>query len=816
MNKARIHLNKTWAQRQLQLALPLLPAGSGLALCFAGAPWTTAGEPGIDGVADAALRRLPLNLEGQPGGELLLRLPPDCSADSAQACAELLVHSLQGVMQAEHARRSVARETLESYREMAVLQRAVSELNASLKPAEVAACLLQEFADRPHADGFGAVYLRHGDVLSSSPIESHGEYASAAFASLARSPLFAVMSDEAHGDIVNNLAQSPLCPDATLPFQSLMWLPLLAHGKHLGLLVLASRRAEGYSAADLKRAQMLATIAASALHNARLYAGEQVMSQSLVSVISVGAALSNERDINRLLEAIMVAAKNISHADGGTLYLTAKDGKSLRFAILRNDTLGIALGGDPAHPITFPNLPLTTPDGQPNDAMIAAYVANRGETVNIADAYEAEGFDFSGTRKFDQSTGYRSKSFLTVPMRNHEKEIIGVLQLINAIDPETGRVLPFSAADQRLAESLASQAAIAVSNRQLISQLEELFVAFINMINLAIDEKSPYTAGHCVRVPVLTMMLAEAAVEAAQLPGNPLAGFVMDEQDRSELKIAGLLHDCGKVTTPVHVVDKATKLETIYDRIHTIETRFEVIKRDAENALLRAQLALRTPGDSAAEQELLSLCSAQLRQLDDDMAFLRRTNSGGEFMRDADLERIRAIAALYSWRDPCGAEQPCLSADELENLSIRAGTLTATERDIINHHIVATIRMLEQLPWSKNLKNVPEYAGGHHERMDGTGYPRGLKREEMSIQARMIGIADIFEALTARDRPYKKGKTLSESLTILGKMKQGGHVDPDLFDVFIRRKIYLEYAREYLEPEQIDAVDEHRLPGYVP
>jgi len=532
----------------------------------------------------------------------------------------------------------------------------------------------------------------------------------------------------------------------------------------------------------------------------------------------IGAALSHERDIKRLLETILVAAKTITQAEGGTLYLIegeAKDGadseegRSLRFEILHNDKLGIKLGGTSGNAITFPNLPLAI-GGRPNTAMVAAYAALRDETVNIADAYAAEGFDFSGTRKFDASTGYRSQSFLTVPMKNHEKRVIGVLQLINCLDPETGAVVPFSTADQRLAESLASQAAIALSNRQLISQLEELFVSFIDMINQAIDEKSPYTAGHCRRVPVLTMMLAEAVNDTAH---GPLAEFTMSEADRKELEIAGLLHDCGKVTTPVHVVDKATKLQTIYDRIHTIDTRFEVLKRDAEIGMLKRRLALR---DAEAEEALQRDLEAQLAQLDEHREFLRRTNVGGEFMKDADLQRVRAIGSGYRWRDAAGREADFLSADEIENLSIRAGTLTQAERDIINHHIVATINMLDKLPWPKHLANVPEYAGGHHERMDGKGYPKGLTREQMSVQARIMGIADIFEALTARDRPYKNGKTLSESLAILGKMKDGGHVDPDLFDVFIRRKVYLQYAQEHLDPQQIDEIDLARLPGFAP
>jgi hypothetical protein len=319
------------------------------------------------------------------------------------------------------------------------------------------------------------------------------------------------------------------------------------------------------------------------------------------------------------------------------------------------------------------------------------------------------------------------------------------------------------------------------------------------MINAAIDDKSPYTGGHCERVPKLTMLLAEA-VNRCRI--GPLRDFTMSDRDRYELKIAGLLHDCGKVTTPVHVVDKATKLQTIYDRIELIDTRFEVIRRDAQFALLS--------GIATA-----SATASLLRDIDDDREFLRRTNIGGEAMRDEDIARVKAIAARYQWRRPDGSTGDFLTAEEIENLTIRAGTLTAAERQIINHHIEVTIQMLESLPWPRHLKNVPEYAGGHHERMDGNGYPRGLKREQMSVQARCMGIADIFEALTAKDRPYKKGKTLTESLTILGKFKLNGHIDPDLFDVFMWEKVYEKYAKEFLDPEQIDAVDVSRIPGYV-
>ncbi len=511
----------------------------------------------------------------------------------------------------------------------------------------------------------------------------------------------------------------------------------------------------------------------------------------------IGASLSNERNLDLLLEKILLAAKTITGADGGTLYRLSEDQQHLHFEIVRTDSLGIAFGGASGQPTSgqFPDLSLYRPDGLPNNSMVAAYAAITGKTVNIADAYTVVGFDFSGTRQFDQRTGYRSRSFLTVPLKNHESEIIGVLQLINAIDPDSGAVGEFSPADQRLAESLASQAAIALTNRQLIAQMEHLFESFIQLINLAIDEKSPYTGGHCQRVPELTMMLAEAVDAVTE---GPLADFKLTDKDRYELRIAALMHDCGKVTTPVHVVDKATKLQTIFDRIHLIDTRFEVLKRDAEVRLWRSVAEGAERGE--AERRYREYC----QQCDADREFLRQANVGAERMRDEDIERIRQIGRDYHWCDIDGNDASFLSADELENLTIRAGTLTAAERQIINHHIVATIRMLEQLPWPKHLKRVPEYAGGHHERMDGKGYPKGLKRDQMSWQARMMGIADIFEALTAKDRPYKEGMKLSQALRILENFRNNGHIDPDLHEVFVRSGVYRRYAERFLNAQQID------------
>ncbi len=526
--------------------------------------------------------------------------------------------------------------------------------------------------------------------------------------------------------------------------------------------------------------------------------------QRLEQLNAIGASLSKERDITRLLEQILLAAKDLTLADGGTIYRMLEDGKTLRFEILRTDSLNIAMGGSASQPIHFPDLPLVNAAGDDNDSLVAAYSAIHRVTVNIEDAYTAPHFDFSGTRLFDQKTGYRSRSFLTVPMCSHEGDVLGVLQLINAQKPGSTDVVAFSAADQQLVESLASQAAIALSNRQLMAQLENLFESFIGMINLAIDEKSHYTGGHCQRVPELTMMLADAA---AQTREGPLASFSMNELDRYALKIAGLLHDCGKITTPVHVVDKASKLQTLFDRIELIDTRFEVLKRDAEIATLRQQLALRTCQDTAAEGRLDQHLHARQQQIDADRAFLRQVNQGGEFMQDSQLARIRAISTAYTWRNTEGLPSDFLSADELENLCIRKGTLTNAERDIINYHIVATIKMLEKLPWPKHMVNVPEYAGGHHERMDGKGYPKGLTREQMSVPARIMGIADIFEALTAADRPYKPGMKLSQAMRIMNQLKNDGHIDADLFDIFFQQSIYRRYAEAFLDPAQLDAVN---------
>lgn len=531
-------------------------------------------------------------------------------------------------------------------------------------------------------------------------------------------------------------------------------------------------------------------------------------SKLLKEITDIGTALSAEKDHNRLLEMILQKARQLTGADGGSLYIRTDDNK-LKFEIMLNESLGIHMGGTSGKPIDFYPIALYDEKGEPNNQMVAARAAVSNSTVNIEDAYASKEFDFSGTRKFDSKTGYRSKSFLTVPMTNHENELIGVLQLLNAIEPDTGEVTSFSELDQQLVESLASQAAVTITNRNLIDAQKKLFDSFIQLIAGAIDEKSPYTGGHCRRVPVITTMLADAV---SSIEIGPLKNFSMNEEQKYELEVAAWLHDCGKITTPEYVVDKGTKLETIFDRIHLIDTRFEIIRRDAIINAIRKKLEREGMVYQPEQDEQLL---QDLSTIEDDRDYIRRCNIGGEYISTEQIARINSIADRH-WQHSSGREEKLLQDEEVNNLQIGRGTLTVREREIINNHVSVTIKMLESLPYPKHLKRVPEYAGGHHEKMDGTGYPHGLTRDEMSIPARMVAIADVFEALTASDRPYKKAMGLSQSLTILGRMKLDGHVDPDLFDVFMHKQIYLDYAKKYLNPEQLDVVDIWAIPGYRP
>lgn len=518
----------------------------------------------------------------------------------------------------------------------------------------------------------------------------------------------------------------------------------------------------------------------------------------------IGLALSSERNRARLLETILEEARKLCLADGGTLYLRTDDDQ-LAFEILRNDSLGVSLGGTTGKPIDLPPIPLFNPDGSPNLANVATAAVHAKTSVHIPDAYDAAGFDFSGTKVFDQRNGYRSKSFLTIPLINSEARVIGVLQLLNAQDAVTGEVIPFCSEQKRTVEALAAQAALALDNKLLLEQQKALLESFIKLIAAAIDSKSPYTGAHCERVPALAEMLVSSLCETTT---GKFADFRLDDEEWYELRIAAWLHDCGKVTTPVHVMDKATKLETIVDRIEQVRARFAVLERDARIAYLEA-VAAGTP-----EEKARSEYERELARLKDDLAFLEHANIGGEFLPPEKQARIAEIGARRVRL--LDGEVPLLSADEVENLSISRGTLTEAERRIINGHMVQTVKMLEALPFPRHLARVPEYACGHHEKMDGTGYPRGIYAGDMSIPARALAIADVFEALTADDRPYKKAKKLSEAMRIMGFMKVDNHLDPDLFDHFVRSGVYRKYAEKFLAPELIDEVDEAALLALQP
>jgi HD-GYP domain-containing protein (c-di-GMP phosphodiesterase class II) len=548
----------------------------------------------------------------------------------------------------------------------------------------------------------------------------------------------------------------------------------------------------------------------------------------LERLIEIGLALSAERNHDRLTERILLEAIDITKADGGTLYLKTEE-ETLKFINVRNGTLKIAMGGTTGVPINFPPLKLYNPETkQPNHNNVATYVALTGKTINIADAYVAEGFDFSGTKKFDQSTGYRSKSFLTIPLKNYSDAVIGVLQLINATDGK-GNIIPYSATVQRMVEALASQAAVAIDNQQLIEAQKALMDSLIKVMAHAIDAKSPYTGGHCQRVPELTRMLAEKAVASEDAP---FKDFALSEADWYELHVAAWLHDIGKVTTPEFVVDKATKLQTIYDRIHEVRMRFEVLRRDAEIKMLKA--IARGKSGRVERKKFKERCA----ELDAQWKFIADANIGGEFMSKEKQDKVKEIGAqqwyryfdrklglawaegkLFEKAPPPNEGFESVLADlpehsqgeynlgEVLNMCIARGTLNDDERRKINDHIVLTIDMLKELPFPKHMRRVPEYAGGHHEKMDGTGYPNKLHGHEMSLPARIMAIADIFEALTAADRPYKKAKTLSESVKILYFMKKDKHVDADLFELFLSSGAYKDYAEQFLRPEQVDTVN---------
>lgn len=518
--------------------------------------------------------------------------------------------------------------------------------------------------------------------------------------------------------------------------------------------------------------------------------------KALERLNEIGIALSKEHHIPALLEKILLHAKELLKVDAGTVYRVVD--QTLHFEMAVSDSLGLRFGGTSNIPVPFLDLPLLLPNGLPNDRLMVAYSVNHKKTINIKDPYVEEGFDFSGTKQFDLNTGYRTKAVLTTPIKTHENRVIAVLQLINPIDQDF-----FSDEDVRFAESLASQAGVALTNELLITSLKNLFESLIRVIAEAVDEKSPSTGNHSKRVPILAQLLAESV---DQIQEGCFKDVHFSKEEIYELKIAAFLHDCGKITTPVHIAEKKNKLEGIFDRIELISTRFTALchKTEKENLLKKLHwFESHYPKEFAiARDEFLLIDKKsieQISQYEAEKEWIQKINSGGLSVTKEVTERLRQIA-LYSF----DGNQPMITPEELEHLLVTQGNLTEKEKDIIKNHVVMTYRMLSQLEFPQNLKRVPEIAASHHERVDGKGYPLGLIKDQMSLQARILVIADIFEALSAPDRPYRKAQPLSQVLKLMQGMVEDGHIDSELFEIFIKQKAYLPYAKQYLTPEQID------------
>jgi len=522
------------------------------------------------------------------------------------------------------------------------------------------------------------------------------------------------------------------------------------------------------------------------LHQVEEYSSHHI--ERINQLVRIGISLSAERDIDTLLEMIVEKARFLTHADAGTLYTVSSDASCLDFAIIQNDTLGIRLGGTSSMLVEFPPVPLQI-NGQPNHANVSSHVALTGQMIAIPDVYETRDFDFSGPLRYDQATGYRTRSMLVVPMTDHKDKVIGVLQLLNAKHPGSGLVVAFQEDHQDIAASLASQASVALINARLVQELRLLFESFIRSIATAVDCKSSYTGGHIKRVVDLTMLMAEKMNSTTT---GPFKDIRFSDEEMEELRIAAWLHDVGKITTPEHVLDKRTKLETVFDRSELVSARFLLAQKCLEASTSRQRLILYQTGvfDSKVHRELEDALNMELERLQKNMDFVFECNSK-TFLDDETLSRLESIAAeMFEYN---GETIRLINDNELENLKVRRGTLTFPERLIIERHALMTQLILNEITFPDNLSKVPSIASSHHERLNGTGYPNGLGGEEISLQARIVAIADIFEALTARDRPYKAPSSKGEALEILNSLKGDGHIDPLLYELFVSSGVVEEY-----------------------
>jgi HD-GYP domain-containing protein (c-di-GMP phosphodiesterase class II) len=524
------------------------------------------------------------------------------------------------------------------------------------------------------------------------------------------------------------------------------------------------------------------------------------LDRELSELNAIGILLSAERNPRDLTEAILTKAREITHSDAGSLYLVeeAPDGtRELRFVLAQNDSVDI--------PFRAARLPLTSES-------VAGHVALTGAILNLEDAYSPPaGAPFRINRSFDEETGYRTRSMLVVPMRTPEGETIGALQLINCKSDFAARLRPGDAIEQtaqrftprheQLAGSLASQAAVAIQNRRLYENIRELFEGFVKASVTAIESRDPTTSGHSARVANLTTGLAAAIDRCAT---GPYQAIRFNAEEMTELRYAALLHDFGKVGVREQVLVKAKKL--LPGELDRIRQRVELIKRGLElryagkkieHLLEKGRRRFATHA-AAFDAEL----AAYVAELDQSIARIVAANEPAVLPRDfaAGIERL----ALNVFEDHLGNREAVITPEEAEILAIPRGSLTPTEFKEIQSHVIHTYEFLTRIPWTRELRRIPEIARSHHEKLDGTGYPEGRKRDEIPIQSRMMTIADIYDALTAGDRPYKKGIARDEALDILNHERRAGHLDGALLDVFVEAKIYEQVLAPPVNPSATD------------
>ena len=524
---------------------------------------------------------------------------------------------------------------------------------------------------------------------------------------------------------------------------------------------------------------------------------QQRIDERVQKLTEIGTALSASESLDVLLEMIVTEAKNLTNADGGTLYLLEK--KQLHFQVVQTDSLAIKMGGTSGK-ITWSPLDLYRADGTPNKAMVAVTCALENRLINIPDVYETVGFSFDGTKKFDQGTDYRSKSMLVIPMKNHEHEIIGVLQLLNKVDAHSHEIIAFDSEDEKITLSLASQAAIAITNTSLIQGLETLLESFLKSIIFAIGKKSPYTAGHIKRMVKLSGMLAEAVNHDTTLYTQKH----FSAEEMKQINFAALMHDIGKLATPEHILDKATKLQTLFDRINLVESHIHIIEKALHVKFLEDKLAILEGSLKGNVHVLEEHYHAKLDVLHSAFELIQTSNQGDTPLSDETITQIQTLAT-QQWQ--IGEETyTILSTDEAHHLSTKRGTLTPEERESVNAHAKLSIEILNRLPFPKKYQQIPQISGNHHEKINGKGYPQGLKGDEISFEARILAIADIFEALTASDRPYKAGMPLSVAMKILYTMAKNGELDAELVQFFYTSGVYLEYAKAFLPQRSIDEI----------